>query len=352
MSLSPFELYCGKYKSKDGVVTTLDKELQELCDGMGDRIQSGGIVVADIQSGDILSMTSFPGYDTGNMEAMLSSDKGELLNRCVQSFTPGSVFKIVVAAAALEYDSSLWNMEYTCTGLIETENGVFRCHKHSGHGKQTMAEAFANSCNTYFVNLGMTTGLDNIVNVAKKLLLHLPANADFLWESNNFFMDESSESEEYLAQISFGQGDLCLSPLDMTSIVCAVASGYLTSLSVIEKEIRNGEEVHNTQYEKQRIFKSDTCEKMLIMMEKCVTEGTGKDLVADWVKAGGKTATAQTGRFDEDGVEYVHKWFCGVYPLEKPEYSVCILMDYSTQSDLSPAVVFSDICVYLNEKGE
>lgn len=352
MSMSPFELHLGKYNSKDGVVTTLDKELQIFCDGMEDRIRSGGVVVADIQSGDILAMSSFPGYDLENMQNTLTSDKGELVNRCVSSFTPGSVFKIVVAAAALEYNPFLWDMKYVCTGSIETENGVFRCHRHSGHGEQTMAEAFANSCNTYFINLGSKTGIENIVRTARKLQLDVPANADFLWESTNFFMDEDSDSEEYTAQISFGQGDLCLSLLDMTGIVCAVSSGYLTPLSVIEKEIRNGSEVTGEDYEKVRIFKQNTCEKMLIMMEKCVEDGTGIAVRADSVKAGGKTATAQTGRFDENGVEYVHKWFCGVYPVEKPVYSISVLMDYSTENDLSPGVVFSDICLYLQENGK
>jgi len=352
MSMSPIELYCGKYNSKDGVVTTLDKDLQMFCDGMEDRISAGGIVVADIQSGDILAMTSMPGYDNNNMGDVLASDKGELVNRCLQSFTPGSVFKIVVAASALEYDSLLWDMEYECSGTIEAGGSVFRCHKHSGHGIQTMSDAFANSCNTYFINLGMTIGLENIVNTAKKLGLHVPANADFLWETNNFFINEDSQKPQYLAQVSFGQGDLCLSLLDMTGIVCAVTSGYMTPLSVIDKEIRNGEYVYKDQYEKTRIFKENTCEKMLIMMEKCVSEGTARGTVADSVKAGGKTATAQTGRFNKEGVELVHKWFCGVYPLGNPKYSICILMDYSTESDLSPAVVFSDICLYLDEKSE
>ena len=262
------------------------------------------------------------------------------------------MFKIVVAASALEYDSLLWDMEYECSGTIEVGGSVFRCHKHSGHGLQTMSDAFANSCNTYFINLGMTIGLENIVKTAKKLGLHVPANADFLWETNNFFINEDSQKPQYLAQVSFGQGDLCLSLLDMTGIVCAVTSGYMTPLSVIDKEIRNGEYVYKDQYEKTRIFKENTCEKMLIMMEKCVSEGTARGTVADSVKAGGKTATAQTGRFNKEGVELVHKWFCGVYPLGNPKYSICILMDYSTESDLSPAVVFSDICLYLDEKSE
>ena len=86
-------------------------------------------------------------------------------------------------------------------------------------------------------------------------------------------------------------------------------------------------------------------------MKECVLNGTGKHENSQKVKTGGKTATAQTGRFNGDGVEYVHKWFCGVYPAEKPKYSVCLLRDYSTDDGMSLAVIFGNICEYIHENG-
>ena len=86
-------------------------------------------------------------------------------------------------------------------------------------------------------------------------------------------------------------------------------------------------------------------------MKECVENGTGKQAKAQGVTSGGKTATAQTGRYDEKGVEYVHKWFCGVVPAESPEFSVCILFDFSTETEMAPAVVFKEICTYLSKNG-
>ena len=86
-------------------------------------------------------------------------------------------------------------------------------------------------------------------------------------------------------------------------------------------------------------------------MEKCVESGTGISAKVQDVRVGGKTATAQTGRFDEYGVEYVHKWFCGVYPADKPRISICVLIDNVTGENMSPAVIFSQICLFLKEKG-
>ena len=87
------------------------------------------------------------------------------------------------------------------------------------------------------------------------------------------------------------------------------------------------------------------------MMEKCVEEGTGKSAAAEKVKCGGKTATAQTGRFDGDGVEYVHKWFCGFYDGTGKRYVFCILCDNTPENLLSPSVVSGKLCSYFKENG-
>lgn len=351
MSMSPFVMEDDGYKSADGIVTTIDKGLQKYCDGLENEITSGSVVVSDVRTGEILALSSFPTYDISELESLLDSDRGELVNRTVMSFTPGSVFKMLVAAAAIETNYNLWELEYECDGKIEIDGSVFRCHNRNGHGRQTMPQAFANSCNTYFINLGMRTGLDTIVKISKRFELDKAVNADFLKESKNCFPDENNKAAGYLAGISFGQADLCLSPLDMIRIVTGVSTGYLVPLSVIRGQVTNGEINIKKHDESVRILRRSTCEKMLMMMEKCVNEGTGSAALTHEVKVGGKTATAQTGRYDGKGVEYVHKWFCGVYPIENPAYSVCILCDFSTENAVSPSVIFSDICLYLKENG-
>lgn len=350
-SLSPFEIDTQEYLSDDGVVTTLDKSLQAFVDGLCDKIPSGAVVVAECMSGQILAMSSYPQYDVENLAQLLDSDRGELVNRVVMSFTPGSVFKIVVAAAALEKDGTLFDYKYTCDGKIEVGENTFRCHKHSGHGEIDMAEAFSESCNTYFINLGQILGLEDMLEMMKRLELDTCTSADFVKEGTNFLPDKENGSLGYLANISFGQGDLCLSPLDMTRCTIAATSGFLPPLSTVTGEIRNGEFLQYEREKTKRVLDEKVCKKLRIMMEKCVKEGTGKGARTEKVKVGGKTATAQTGRFNENGVEYVHKWFCGVYMGEKSDVSVCVLLDDVTDENLSPSVIFSQICSFLQEKG-
>ena len=350
ISLSSLDISVGKYLSSDGVVTTLDKDLQMFCDGLGGETSSGAVVIADVKSGEILAMSSFPDYDKENIADILNSPKGELVNRAAESFTPGSVFKMVVAAAALEKDEALFYYKYSCEGQIEIDGNVFRCHKHSGHGEIDMQTAFAESCNTYFISLGKIIGLSGIADTCRRLCLDEPAQADFITESGNFFPDEKNKNEGYLANISFGQGDLCLSPLDMTRIVIAVSTGYVLPLSTVKGEIRDGVFAAKETEGKKRVFCESTCTKMLGMMRKCVEEGTGKAGKVKGVNTGGKTATAQTGRFDGNGAEYVHKWFCGVYPVENPRISVCVLFDNETGENVSPSEIFGKICSYLLEK--
>ena len=350
--MSPVKLEDESYINCDGIITTLDKDLQMFCDSFGDDINSGCIVAADVKTGQLLSVSSFPLYTIEDIPELLDSDNGELVNRAVCSFTPGSVFKIVVAAAALEFNEELYFLEYECTGSVDVDGKSFRCHNHDGHGKITMQEAFENSCNTYFINLGRITGLDRICGLLDKMGLDEKTRADFLCESINFFPDKSNQNSCYLANISFGQGDLCFSPLDMVKMAICAVSGHNRELKTIMGTVSGGEtKIMNDTGYTERVLSPKTVARILCMMKGCVDKGTGMGAKSETVNLGGKTATAQTGRFNGDNVEYVHKWFCGVYPAEKPRIVVCVLCDSEDGKSISPAVVFGKIGDFLAKNG-
>ncbi len=350
-SMSEMKVYDDGYNNNDGIITTLDKGLQNFTDSLCDEMESGCIIAARADTGEILALSSFPAYDSENIMAVLDSDKGELLNRAFCSFTPGSVFKIAVCMAALEKDESLYEFSYECTGEQEVDGNVFRCHNRNGHGKQTMDDAFANSCNTYFINLAEQIGLDAIIDIMKRLELDQKTKADFLCEVSSFFPDENNKDGGHLANISFGQGELCLSPADMTKLVICASTGKNTALHTVRGKKEDGITELCGFEDGKRVLKSETVERLLFMMEKCVVMGTGKSAQVKGVRLGGKTATAQTGKFDGEGVEYVHKWFCGVYPAGKPRIVVCVLKDFQHPLSQSPNVVFAKICKYLDENG-
>lgn len=344
MSDGNFTLFSDGQSEKSGLVTTIDKEIQEFCDYLeGKFIQSGAVLVTDVNTGEILAMSSYPSYDKQNIAFYLDSDKGELLNRALCTFTPGSVFKLVVAAAALEKNSSLCDFEYDCTGKTEVDGNTFHCHEKSGHGKQNLAQAFSNSCNTYFIELGNKIGLSCIVKMCERLGLGQINDIDGLESVGATIPSEDRKSKAYLANISFGQGNLLVSPCDMARIVGACSTGYLCDLSVIKgtydgKEVKPFERKENT-----RVLRQDTVTNLLAMMQMCVKEGTGKKAYLETVSTGGKTATAQTGSYYNDGTEKLHTWFCGIMSINSPKYCIIVLCDGNSRNNKHPAEIFKII---------
>ncbi len=349
MSMSPLSIDDTSYNSRDGIVTTIDKDLQLFCNSLEDSVQSGAVIVAEADSGEILALSSFPSYDASRLEDYLSSDKGELINKAASSYTPGSVFKIIVSAAALELSPSFAVFTHNCEGSIQVDDNVFRCHKASGHGELDMKEAFANSCNCYYVALAQQIGADSIERICRKLGLYESAKADFLTEAKCNFPSFDNRDSGYLANISFGQGDLLLSPMDMINVTSCAVGGYRVPLSLIEGQIEDGCGKYNPPKEKYRVFSDKTVQLLVNMMEECVNNGTGMSAKIEGAQTGGKTATAQTGRKDGNGVEYVHKWFCGFYRGVEKTYVFCILCDNTLENNLSPSVVSAHICRYLKE---
>ena len=348
MNGSLFEIYDEMYTEESGVVTTLDKNLQEFTQSLGESvIDMGAIIITDVNTGEILALSSFPSYDSENIAEYLESDRGELINRACARFTPGSVFKLVVAAAALEKDMSLSDFSYECTGSITTETDTFRCHKQSGHSFQTLSDAFANSCNTYFIELGRKIGADAILETADKMGLGKDVFADFLHADAAQLFPESTFSENLLANVSFGQGPLLLSPLDMVNVTNCASTGLLPTLSLIKGIYKNGILHKTPKTAPERVLSENTCKCLRDMMKKCVSEGTGQKAYLEGVSSGGKTATAQTGQLDKNGNEVLHTWFCGIYPCNSPKYSIIILCDGNGRNTHLPAEIFAIVNKHL-----
>lgn len=348
-SMSTLTIHNTDLCNDDGIITTIDKSLQMFCNSLEDKIKSGCVIVADSSNGEILALSSFPSYDADNLSQYLDSDKGELLNRAACSYTPGSVFKIIVSASALEENPQYINFTHTCKGSVQVDNRQFNCHRKEGHGTIDMKQAFAMSCNCYYVSLAKNIGMEKILRTAKKIGLDKPSCADFLTETSHHFTDESNHSPKNLANLSIGQGDLCLSPLDMINVMITSVTGYSVPTRIILGQVRNNRSIYREQSVKSKVFSEKTVDLLCNMMEECVNTGTGMGGKIEDVRMGGKTGTAQTGRFDVNGVEYVHKWFCGFYEGIEKRYVFCILSDNTPENKLSPAVVSSSIVSFLKE---
>ncbi len=337
------------YSESSGVMLTIDRNLQLFCEETARKnISMGALCVSDITTGEILASVSLPDFEVSNIAAYLDSDKGELINRCVRSFTPGSIFKTVVAAAALERDISLYDLEYTCTGNYELSDGrAFSCHKKSGHGTLTMVEAYAESCNTYFINLASKIGIDAVLELSEKMGIGTEKNLYGICDYGGLLPTTSDDTEGFTANTAIGQGKLLICPYEALNIYSCAATGYYCTPHVTSRIFCGKETVQQFESKKITVLSKKTVEKLCEMMGECTENGLGKSANPAGGNAGGKTATAQTGQY-KNGKEILNSWFCGVYPLSEPKYAICVLSDGNGEEG-NPKAVFKEICEYLSE---
>ena len=338
---SPFYVEDRTYTDANGVILTVDKDIQKSVDAICDRyMDMGAVIISEISTGNILALSSRPLYERDDVAASLDSERGELINRAFSSYTPGSVFKAVVAAAALEKDESMYELEYECTGECDVSGKIFRCHEKEGHGVQTMKEAFANSCNTYFINLLHKTGFEYVLTFCNIIGLGNPYSIDGLYVGEAGMPDYTKVyPDAYKANFAFGQGELLLSCVDVLNIYSVCASGYKRDFSLVNG-ISEGGTVFFEAKDAERILSDCTVFKMREMMKECVTNGTGKEASVNGISIGGKTATAQSGQI-KGGTEMLHKWFAGVFPIDDPRYAIVVLCDGNGENNASPKKIFA-----------
>lgn len=343
----------GNEIPKNGVVLTLDRDIQQITESALDESGAGcaAAVVIEIESGAVRACVSRPIYDQNDISQSLNDEKSPLINRAFLPFSVGSVFKPVVAASALEKGITE-KFEYTCTGSV-THNGVtFHCHKEDGHGTVDMADAVAYSCNTYFIALAIETGAKNIINTASNF--GFGKETDFVSEmvssAGNLPTSDELDSKAAIANVSFGQGSLLATPVQICSMMATIARGgvYVSPYLIEGETDANGNLTRIRHYEERKqIISRSTAIKIKSFLEKVVEYGSGSRAKSDFVSVAGKTATAQTGKM-ESGEEIYNAWFAGYFPADEPKYAVAILKENGGEGALSCAPVFKMIAEKVN----
>lgn len=340
----PYGIYDETYSERTGIVLSIDKKLQKIAEGIADEeISMGAIVIIDTESGEILACVSRPSYNTGEVSEYLASSDGEFINRVFSAYTPGSVFKCIVACAALQYDEKLYDMEYECTGRYEFSDVSIACHNREGHGRLTMREAFSQSCNPYFISLALEIGIDRILSMASALGVCTYDDVNLLPVSKGNLPDKNIHFPANVANTAVGQGEVMLTPLQICSVMSACVSGEYIKPSIVKGYMLDGRMTLESKEEKLKALSDKTVGYMRDMLSLCITDGTGKAALSDTVFAGGKTATAQSGQY-KDGTEVIHRIFAGAFPLDEPRYSVCILCDGNGEENSSPSAIFKRLC--------
>lgn len=338
---------------KSGVVTTLDKGIQQICENAAreNGLTRGAIVVMDVKTGEIKAIVSCPDFDTSNVAAYINSPDSPFINRALSAYSVGSIFKLVTAAAALEQGVSP-EYSYTCTGSSDVYGQIFNCHKWGGHGEIDMQTAVVQSCNTYFIALSEYIDKEKYIETAKALGFgqEIKLCSDIISASGTLQTVRDIEIPAERANMSFGQGKLTASPLQICRMTSAIANnGYINEPSLI-KGIRDND--GNVEYfgitAGKRVLSYETVKKLKRFMYHTVRAENSMSK-PEKVSAAGKTSTAQTGNFDEYGNELMNCWFTGYFPFYNPKYAVTVLSEGGVSGNVTCGPVFRQIADEITE---
>ena len=344
------------YNSRAGVALTVNRDIQQICEDALEKygIEKGAAVVLDVKTSEIRAIASVPEFSQNEPAKSLNDENAPFINRAVTPYAVGSIFKVIVSAAALENGIST-DTQFECKGNIEIGTQVFNCHKKAGHGVLNMYSATANSCNPYFINLALNTGKEKIVEMAGNLGLGKQIELCDGWYASGGLLPDSADlvSQQDLANLAFGQGKLLASPLQMAAVYAAIAnSGVYRAPSLMQSVTdKNRVEIMRAELPaNRRVMSEGTADIIKRMLFETVENGSGKAAKPDGIRVAGKTATAQSGEFDSENNEMVRTWFCGFFPYENPEYSVAIIKEDGTGGAADCAPVFKYIAEKISER--
>lgn len=344
------------YDSKQGVKLTLDTQVQKILESVtAEELGIGSIVVVETATGKIRGLLSRPDIDPGDLAKSLKGENSPFLNRSLTAYTLGSIFKVVVAAAALEAGISP-SFSYTCTGKEKVGDREFHCHKETGHGTLQMEGALADSCNTYFIALAQRVGAKRILDMASSFGLGYENQLapGLVSDAGQLPTLSTLSIPGQLANFAFGQGDLLATPLQTACLIATVANGgkyYKPSL--VEGLISSDGKLQNGEKASPPVLaiSKETAQTLRSFLITTVNQGSGSYAKPAMAGAGGKTATAQSGWYLKNGEEVVHTWFAGFYPAEVPKYSVTIMTEYGASGSRDCGPIFKKIADALHTAG-
>src|SRR5213082_2605205 len=325
------------------VVTTLDLRLQELAEkALETKAKRGAIVIMDPNNGDILALASWPNYNPNLFVPSISPEKFKalqedpgipLLPRAFRSsYPPGSTFKVAVGIAALESGAVIPSEQYQCVPSIQIGNLTFHNWKKSDRGFLNFVQALTESCDTWFYQVGIKTGAEPIIDWAQRLgfgaKCGIPIRGEVEGRVPNDSYMKTTHGRKLLngdiANLSIGQGDTQVTPLQMAQAMSIVANGgtfYQTRLVQQVQSIDGGiVTAYNVREKKTLNFSAGTLDELHTGMIDVVNGAGGTAHLAslDNVEVAGKTGTAQWGPKNK---ERTAAWFAGFMPADQPKYA-------------------------------
>lgn len=334
--------------NKAGVVTTLDGRIQAICEAAARKcgLEKGAIVVMEPHTGELKAVVSAPSFDVLDIAKSLDDSDAPFINRAFSAYNVGSVFKLVTAATALQQGTAT-DFSYVCTGSIDVYGQHFRCHKLDGHGVLDMQGAMVESCNTYFINLAEQLKAGGFLTQAANLGFGMPSKlADGITSARgNLQTIEQLYNPAEKANLAFGQGMLTATPLQIAAMTAAIVNnGKFSEPRLILGTTLDGKNITETEKNgTTAAIPAEVAVQLRRFMEATVNDNQTSAGRPYNTTAGGKTSTAQTGRFDENGKEKVEAWFTGYFPMDKPQYVVTVLVEDGVGGNASAAPIFKEV---------
>lgn len=333
------------------VVLTIDKRIQEIVEtAMNRSISRGAVVVMDVQTREVLAMSSRPTFNPyDNIGQIIAQDaQSTLINRATSRYHPGSLFKILVAAAALEEGVVSETDIYDCTGKYVFNPQVsISCLKKDGHGPIDFTTAFVRSCNPAFVDIGQKLGRDRLLRYAQAFHLTDETLTGYI-DDYNYSYISLEPGAPALGNASVGQKGVMITPLQITSLIACIADdGQWQAPSVVRYTIdQNGSRHPSGRSPKESAIGPDTARRVQDLMAKVVLDGSGQAAALNEVSIAGKTGTSQTGMIENhDGVpkEILNVWFGGYFPAQDPRWAIVVLVENGETGGKNAAPVFREI---------
>lgn len=312
----------------DNVVTTLDTRLQDSAyNGMG--YYKGAAIAIDCNTGGILAMVSKPDFDPNSVEAnwksLTTDENSSLLNRATQGlYPPGSTFKIITALSYLKNGGKLKDT-FDCNGSYTQDGFTIHCYGGEVHGKQDLTQAFGNSCNVAFSQVGLSLPGGALKNTAEEFYFNKKIPADFSNVNKSQFTMKKNNDKALVMQTAIGQGNTLVTPLHMALICEAICNGGTIKTPFVVDHIENdaGSLVRSHIDSSRRLCTQTEAKTVRNLMRYVVTNGTGRVVNSDRYKAYGKTGTAE---FSSNKNE-AHSWFVGFATRGKKKIAVAVIME-------------------------
>lgn len=276
-------------------------------------------LILEVDSGQVLAISSKPSFDLNevprdDLETLFDQSKMKLVT---DIYEPGSTFKILTVAAALEEGLTSLDDTFYCPGYRIVDGVRIKCWKTIGHGNQTLVEAFGNSCNCCFMDLALRLGVDKFYSYMQKFGLGSKTGIDISGEASGMLMAKSQVKNVDLARMGFGHA-VALTPIQLMTAVASIIGGSKITPSIIYSDSVGSA---------QALLSENTTTLVNSLLEYAENK-TGKYTFVEGYNVGGKTGTAQkykeTGGIDQG--KYISS-FIGTYPADNPKYALLIMVD-------------------------